>query len=397
MKPLDVVVIGAGIVGLATAKQLLDQLPSLNLLVLEKEASVGRHQSSHNSGVLHSGVYYAKNSQKARLCVAGKAMMEAFCREQGIAFERCGKVIVATSQAELGALDRLNQRAVDNGVDVERIGPDRLRVLEPHVRGVGALRVPGAGIVDFAKVCERIAELVSLSGRVACSSQVVGLWQRADRIVVETPRGEYETRFLINCAGLHSDSIAELAGFRVPAKIIPFRGEYYELLGEAKTWVNNLIYPVPNPEFPFLGVHLTRMIDGRVECGPNAVLARGREAYGKLDVDPTELFESLTYPGFIELFLRYYKIGMQELWSSLNKLAFTKRLQALVPALEPHMLKAAPAGIRAQAVGLDGRLIDDFLFVENERVINVCNAPSPAATASLAIGREIAEHLQARL
>jgi len=396
---LDVAVIGAGVVGLATAYQLTRARPDLRVLVLEKQAEVGQHQTGHNSGVLHSGIYYRPGSRKAQNCRAGKRAMEEFCAAEGIPYEICGKVIVATSDAELPALERIFERGQANGVRCERIEPERLHELEPHAAGLCAIHVPEAGIVDYRAVCERLAARIAESGRseVRCNAEVFRLVRHRASTVVLTDGGDFEVRQVVGCAGLQSDRLVAMAGAAPPAKIVPFRGEYFELVPEAHHLVTSLIYPVPDPAFPFLGVHFTRRIGGGRECGPNAVLALGREAYGKLEVGPDDLWDALTYPGFWRLARKHWHQGAGEMWRSLSQRAFVKALARLVPEIRVEHLEPAPAGIRAQALTPSGELVDDFLIVEDASGLYVCNAPSPAATAALEIGRSIVERLLARL
>jgi L-2-hydroxyglutarate oxidase LhgO len=366
--------------------------------VLEKELRVSRHQSSHNSGVLHSGIYYKPGTLRATNCRAGKLAMEAFCREHGVAFDICGKVIVAVDESELPQLDRILDRGQQNGVRCELIGPERLCELEPHAAGVRAIHVPESGIVNYGAVCDRLEELVRRGdGEVITGARVIGIEQRADEVITKTVAGEFEARFVVTCAGLQSDRVAALSGQKLAAKIVPFRGEYYDLIPAAKHFCRNLIYPVPDPSFPFLGVHFTRMIEGGVECGPNAVLAFAREGYRKLDINLRDLTESLTYSGFLRLAAKNWRTGLGEMWRSFNKAAFVRALQRLVPEIRSEHLVASRTGVRAQALAPTGNLIDDFLILETGRVINVCNAPSPAATSSLNIGSLIVDKLAARL
>jgi L-2-hydroxyglutarate oxidase len=394
----DVAIIGGGIVGLATAYQLNKALPGRKVVVLEKEADVGEHQTGHNSGVLHSGIYYKPGSLKAINCREGTKLMEAFCAEEGIAFEICGKVIVAIGESDLPALERIYERGQANGVACEVIGPERLKELEPHAAGIKAIHVPEAGIVDYKQVCHRLAERIrEAGGQVLTSATATKIERKGDRVVVTTAAGEVEAAQLVNCAGLHSDRVTALGGQTPDAKIIPFRGEYFELKPEAERLCKNLIYPVPDPAFPFLGVHFTRMIHGGVECGPNAVLAFAREGYRKTDVNLSDLAETLGYSGFRKLAAKYWKTGLGEIWRSASKTAFVKALSRLVPEIRAEDLKPAPAGIRAQAVTPDGAMVDDFLIQEADRIVNVNNAPSPAATASLNIGKTIVERLVPRL
>jgi len=395
----DVVVIGAGIMGLATAYQLLQREPALSLIVVEKEPAVARHQTGRNSGVLHSGVYYAPGSLKARNCREGKRLMEDFCRAEGIPFELSGKVIVATAEPELPRLAELERRGRANGVAVELIGADALRRLEPHAAGLQALHVPEAGVVDFGSVARRLAQRIA--ERPGCGvrlgAKVEDLEVRGGHATLTTSAGRFEAGYVVNCAGVYADRVARLTGREPPARIVPFRGEYYRLRPEAASLVRHLIYPVPDPTFPFLGVHLTRRIDGSVECGPNAVLAMGRQAYERGQVDRGDLLELARDAGFRRFARRHWKTGLVELGRSYSKPAFARAVQRLVPAVRPEHLEPAPAGIRAQALAADGTLVDDFLFDEDERILNVCNAPSPAATASLNIGRVIAERVLGRV
>lgn len=395
----DVCIIGAGIVGLATAYRLTQKHPELRIAILEKEDSLAMHQTGHNSGVLHSGIYYKPGSQKAVNCRQGKQAMETFCREQGIEHEVCGKIIVALEDQELPRLQNIFQRGQENGVNCSMISREEMREIEPHVAGLRAIRVPEAGIVNYQQVCLKLGDLVleKEGNKVLTGHQVIGLIEKSDGLVIETNRGEIECLHAVNCGGLHSDRITQLSGRKPPAKIVPFKGEYFELKESAKHLCKHLIYPVPDPKFPFLGVHFTRMIDGSVECGPNAVLAWGREAYKKFDLNLIDLLESILYPGFQKMAMKHWKMGWGEMWRSYNKNAFVRALQRLVPEIESNHLRFAPAGIRAQAVTPEGALVDDFLIEENSRIVNVCNAPSPAATASLNIGKTIVSKLEQKL
>lgn len=391
----DLVIIGGGIVGLASAYQFLQRFPDRRVVVLEKEASVGSHQTGHNSGVLHSGIYYQPGSLRALNCRTGKQAMEAFCQAEGLPYEICGKVIVAVDDAELPLLEKIHQRGIANGVRCEVVGPERLRELEPHVAGVRAIHVPESGIVDYRRVAERLAEkIVERGSRVATGARATAVRRiEGDRSVVETTIGDFEGSVLVNCAGLHSDRVARLAGRRPPAKIVPFRGEYYDLVPEARRLCRNLIYPVPDPSFPFLGVHFTRMVDGGVECGPNAVLAFAREGYRKRDVNLRDLADAVTYAGFLRLAARYWRTGAGEMWRSLSKAAFVRALQRLIPEIRSDLLTTGRAGVRAQALAPEGKLVEDYLILAGPRTIDVCNAPSPAATSSLNIGRTVVERL----
>ncbi|MBP3956441.1 L-2-hydroxyglutarate oxidase [Gemmata sp. G18] len=397
MQTCDLVVVGGGIVGLATAYQFTKRCPGKRVVVLEKEDRVAVHQTGHNSGVLHSGIYYKPGSLKAINCRAGKKAMEAFCVEEGIAHEICGKVIVAVSDADMPALNRIHERGLANGINCLLIDKARLAELEPHANGIAALHVPEAGIVNYRQVCERLAEKVrQAGGAVVFGAKVTTVHRKSDAVTVVSSAGEFTALQLVNCAGLHSDRVARLTGQNPGAQIVPFRGEYFALKPSAHRLCRNLIYPTPDPQFPFLGVHFTRMIDGSVECGPNAVLAFGREAYSFFRLNPRDLFETLTYRGFARMGLKHWKMGLGEMWRSLNKAAFVRALQRLVPDITAADMEPAPAGIRAQAVAPDGGLVDDFLIQEAERVVNVCNAPSPAATASLQIGETIVDRLAPR-
>jgi len=397
MKTADVIIIGGGIVGLATAHDLLERYPEKTALVLEKESRVALHQSGRNSGVLHSGIYYKPGSLKATTCRAGKQAMEAFCSTEGIRYERCGKVIVAVDESELERLTALYARGQANGVRCEMIDRARLTELEPHAAGIKALHVPETGIVDYPQVCERLVARIRARGsEVKTDAQVIGLQARDNEVIVQTKASDFTARTVINCAGLHSDRVARLAGATPEVKIVPFRGEYFKLRKAAEPLCRALIYPVPDPQFPFLGVHFTRMIAGGVECGPNAVLAFAREGYGKLHINARDTLETLTYSGFRRLAHTYWRTGAGEMWRSLSKRAFVRALQRLVPEIRATHLTTAPAGVRAQAVAADGVMIDDFCIQEDQRVVNVLNAPSPAATAAFSIGHLIVDRLAVR-
>ncbi|MFY9608775.1 MAG: L-2-hydroxyglutarate oxidase [Blastocatellia bacterium] len=393
----DVIIVGAGIVGLASAFALQQQHPAKTILILEKEDRVAFHQSGRNSGVLHSGIYYKPGSLKSVTCRAGKQAMEEFCERERVPYEICGKVIVAVNESERHALKVLYERGLANGVRCELINRARLLELEPHAAGIAAIHVPETGIVDYVQVCERLAsKIIDGGNRVLTGARLLTLTETPSRITAETTAGDFTASFVVNCAGLQSDRVASLGVGSSPAKIIPFRGEYFKLRSGAAYLCGNLIYPVPDPRFPFLGVHFTRTISGEVECGPNAVLALGREAYRKTDVDISDLVGTVTYRGFRRLAARHWRAGAGEMWRSVNKPAFVKALRRLVPNITATDLLPAPAGIRAQAVAPDGSLLDDFSFSETRRILNVINAPSPAATASLAVGRLIADKLALR-
>ena len=388
----DVVVIGGGIVGLATAHALSRRLHG-SLAVLEAEPAVGRHQSGHNSGVIHSGLYYKPGSLKARNCVEGRDLMYRFCEEHGVAHERCGKVVVASGERELPALEELERRGRANGLTgMRRIGPDELRELEPNVAGIAGLHVPQTGIVDYPRVMELLADDIRQAGaEILLGARVEHVRRGGHDLVLETRRGPITARGLVNCAGLQSDRVARLCGVRPDLQIVPFRGEYYELRHDRRSLVRNLVYPVPDPAFPFLGVHFTRMIHGGVEAGPNAVLAWKREGYRHRDVSVRDLAQMARYGGFWRMAGRYWVTGMGEMYRSISKRAFVTALRKLVPTLRADDLVRSGAGVRAQAVERTGLLCDDFRIVEAEGMVHVLNAPSPGATASLSIGRTIAE------
>ena len=393
----DVCVVGGGIVGLATAWQYQKRFPNKSVVVVEKEHQLAHHQTGHNSGVLHSGIYYKPGSLKAENCRDGKKAMEQFCAEHDVDYEICGKVIVAIDDSELPALERIYTRGQENGVLCEMIDRDRLLELEPHVAGIKAIHVPESGIVNYRQVCEKLAELVKANGgEIKVSTTVLDVKLGEKESTLVTNRGDIHGQIIVNCAGLHCDRIARKSGAKPPAKIVPFRGEYYELKSDKKHLCKNLIYPVPNPKFPFLGVHFTRMIDGSVECGPNAVLAFAREGYRMRDINLRDLFESLTYGGFIKMALKHWRMGMGEMWRSFSKQAFVKALKRLMPEIQSSDLVSAPAGVRAQAVMADGSLVDDFLIVQHQNMININNAPSPAATASLNIGKLITDQIETK-
>lgn len=391
---VDFAVVGGGIVGLATAWQLHRRYPDARLCLLEKEPAVARHQSGRNSGVLHSGIYYKPGSLKAVTCRAGKALMEEFCRSEGIAYELCGKLIVALDQAEVSRLDAIYQRGLANGVRCEQLDAQQVREVEPHAAGVAAIRVPEAGIVDYPGVCKRLEDKLRAAGQQIClDSEVRGLTPGPRDVRITTDQHAITAGYVVTCGGLYSDRLVRLSGMQAPAKIVPFRGEYYELRRDRRMLCRNLIYPVPDPNFPFLGVHFTRMIDGSVECGPNAVLALAREGYSWGHLHVGDLAESLAYGGFVKLASRYWRTGLGEIHRSLSKAAFVRALARLVPELKSQDLRPCRSGVRAQAVSPDGMLVDDFLWVAGERILHVCNAPSPAATASLEIGRTIVQRI----
>jgi (S)-2-hydroxyglutarate dehydrogenase len=392
---VDFAVVGGGIVGLSTAYHLAIGHPGKRVVVLEKELSVANHQTGNNSGVIHSGLYYKPGSLKATMAKAGAESMVKFCAEHGIAHEITGKLVVATKQSEIPLLDRLLQRGIENGLAVEKISPNRAREIEPHVSLIDALWVPSTGIADYKAVCGVFAKLiVAHGGEVRLGTKVESVSHIGAKHRIVTNNSEVEAEFLVNCAGLYSDRVTRSAGADPTAQIVPFRGEYYELVEHRRHLVKGLIYPVPNPDFPFLGVHFTRMIDGSVHAGPNAVLAFKREGYHKTDVNIRELKEILTYRGFHKLAAKNWREGAHEMWRSFNRRAFVKSLQSLIPEVTNDDVVPTHAGVRAQALQQDGSMVDDFLMVEGPNALHVCNAPSPAATASLEIGREIASRIQ---
>lgn len=391
----DVVVVGAGIVGLATARAIVRDRPSVSVTVIDKEHTVGAHQSSRNSGVIHAGVYYAPSSDKAALCRRGRDALLSFCESHGIAHEICGKVVVATSASELERLDALHARCRANGIAVTLLDRRGLAEVEPHADGLAALHVHPTGIVDFLDVCGALAdELRAAGATVRTGCPALAIRERAESVEVDTPELTLRARRLVNCAGLHSDRIARLAGCEPDAVVLPVRGEYYTLRPERRHLVRNLIYPVPDPRLPFLGVHLTRSLDGRVHVGPNAVIAFGREAYGRFDVDLRDVRDMLRTPATRGLGRRLWRTEAAELARSISRRRFAAAVARLVPDVCPDDLVRAGSGIRAQAIARDGSLLDDFAFRQSGRCLHVVNAPSPAATAALAIGEEIARRIR---
>jgi L-2-hydroxyglutarate oxidase len=390
----DLIVIGGGLVGLATGFQYLRRHPGAAVTVLEKEADVCRHQSGHNSGVIHSGVYYKPGSLKAQNCIRGKRLLEDFCEEHSLPWKRTGKVIVATSPEESSRLGGLLERAHANGVPAERISAERLREFEPAAAGVEALYVPVTGVVDFKAVAAKLRALIeSLGGRVVCGAAVKRIVSEPNQLNVVTGVGEFASRRLVNCAGLYSDKILELCGERPVVRIVPFRGEYYLLSEQAADLCRTLIYPVPNPDFPFLGVHFTRGVHGEVDCGPNAVLAFAREGYTFGTVNLAELVEALSFRGLRRLVMRHWREAYREIRQSLSKALFVRAAQKLIPAVRAEDLLPAPAGVRAQAVSAEGRVIDDFVIQRSKNGVHVLNAPSPAATSCLSIGLHVVDEL----
>jgi len=393
----DLTIVGGGILGLATALKLIRAHPSLRLLILEKEAEIARHQTGNNSGVIHSGLYYRPGSLKARSCIAGRKELMAFCDENAVPYEICGKVVVATSEEELPRLEELHRRGIANGLkDLQIIGPERLKELEPHATGIKGLHVPETGIIDYKKVAAAYAEKIrDAGGDIRLSQRVVGILDRPEEIVLQTSGGDYRTKHLINCCGLQSDIVAQMMGggnnSEEEHRIIPFRGEYYKIAPERQFLVRNLIYPVPDPTFPFLGVHFTRMARGGVEAGPNAVFAYAREGYRHTDINLSDLWRTISFKGFWAITGKYWQTGFGELYRSLSKSAFVRALQKLLPEIRESDLVPGGAGVRAQAVSASGALVDDFVIKQSRKSIHVLNAPSPGATASLAIGQQICE------
>jgi L-2-hydroxyglutarate oxidase len=389
----DIILVGGGIVGLATAYRLKDRRPTLKILLLEKEAQLAQHQTGHNSGVIHSGIYYKPNSLKATNCIRGYQQLLDFCDANAIPYELCGKIIVATTEKELPALENIYRRGVENGLTgLKKLHKEEIGNYEPHVNGIQAVFVPQTGIIDYVEVSHKYAErFQEQSGEIRLGEKVLGISHKSDSTEVFTSKRSYHTKLVINCAGLYSDKVASFNEKNINVRIIPFRGEYYELRPEKHYLVKNLIYPVPDPNFPFLGVHFTRMIRGGVEAGPNAVLAFKKEGYKKTSFQLEEAIASITWRGFRKVALKYWQTGLGEFYRSFSKAAFTKALQRLVPEVQADDLIPAEAGVRAQACDRDGGLLDDFKILEDRHIINVLNAPSPAATSSLSIGESVAE------
>ncbi|MGF1480868.1 MAG: L-2-hydroxyglutarate oxidase [Cyanophyceae cyanobacterium] len=389
----DFAIIGGGIVGLSTGMALGQRYPHARIVVLEKESSLAFHQTGHNSGVIHSGIYYKPGSFKARFCQAGSQSIVKFCQEHGIAHEVCGKVIVATQEKELPQLDKLYRRGLENGLQIKKITAEEVREVEPYVSCLAGILVPSTGIADYKQVCLKYADLIRLQGGEIYLNTKVNHIAVGKEQVLETTNGSFPARYIINCAGLFSDRLAKRGQVQPPAKIIPFRGEYYELRPDKRYLVKTLIYPVPNPDFPFLGVHFTRMIDGNVHAGPNAVLSLKREGYKKTDFNLRDFTEAISYPGFWKLAAKHADEGFQEIVRSFSKAAFVRSLQKLIPEVQADDLVPSPAGVRAQALKPNGKLVDDFLIVQGHNSLHICNAPSPAATSSLEIGKAVVEQI----
>jgi L-2-hydroxyglutarate oxidase len=394
----DFIVIGAGIIGMSTAWQLQRAFPGKRVLVLEKESGPARHQTGRNSGVIHAGVYYTPGSLKARFCKEGNLATKEFCRTHNIKYEQCGKLLVATNEQELGRMKGLVSRCAANEILIEELDAGELKRREPNIIGVGALLVPSTGIVSYTEITQKMSELVLLAGGdVRYECRVVAIDEQSEKITVQTHNGSFDGRYLIACAGVMADRIVTMLGIQPQFKIIPFRGDYFLLVHEHNRIVNHLIYPIPDPELPFLGVHLTRMIDGTVTVGPNAVLAFKREGYGKTDFSLSDTLEMLTYPGLLKVLYKNFSVSLIELKNSLYKAGYLELVRKYCPALTLKDLHDYPAGIRAQAVSSDGQLVGDFLFVHTRRALVVCNAPSPAATSAIPIGNHIVENVRERV
>lgn len=391
----DVIIIGGGIVGLATAWQIKQQSPNLTISILEKESGPAHHQTGNNSGVIHSGLYYKPGSLKATNCIKGYDLMLDFCRTEGVDFDLCGKVVVATDNHEVPYLETLFTRGEQNGLtNLQWLTPEEIKEHEPYVTGVKGIFVPQTGIIDYKEVCRKLeSKLLAEGVAIYYNEKVTKINHKGSSSEIITTTNEYEGKLIVNCAGLYSDKVSKMTPLKPDLKIVPFRGEYYQLKETSKHLVKNLIYPVPDPNFPFLGVHFTRMMNGGVEAGPNAVLAFAREGYTKSAINVPELLETLAWPGFQKVAMKYWKTGFGEMYRSFSKAAFTKALQKLIPDIRESDLETGGAGVRAQACDRSGGLLDDFHILENDHFVNVCNAPSPAATSSLAIGEEIANRV----
>jgi (S)-2-hydroxyglutarate dehydrogenase len=391
----DFIIIGGGIVGLAVANRLLEVLPHRSLVLLEKEPELCAHQSGRNSGVIHSGIYYRPGSLKAKLCRDGSASMLDFCRRHDIPHEICGKLIVATEESELPRLEDLFQRGIENKIEVKKLSAEKIRDIEPHANSIAGIHVPSTAIVDFQQVGNALASIFKAAGgEIRTNCEVKAIQTKNELHRVQITNDNLEASFLVNCGGLHSDRIARQQGACPPAKIIPFRGEYYELKPEKRHFVNGLVYPVPDPDLPFLGVHCTRRIDASVHLGPNAVVAFAREGYSRRDINSSDLFETLRYPGFWQLMAKHVGTGAAEMLRAMSKSAFVKKVQHLLPEIEEDDIVPCRAGVRAQAVAPDGKMVDDFLILKSQNAVHVCNAPSPAATASLEIGRYVVDAIR---
>lgn len=394
----DFIIIGGGIIGMSTAMQLLRAYPDCRMLLLEKESAPARHQTGHNSGVIHAGVYYTPGSLKAKFCLAGNRATKEFCTENGIRFDECGKLLVATNELEMQRMKALWERTAANGLEREWLSAEQLREREPNITGIGGIFVPSSGIVSYAEVTVAMArEFQMRGGEIRYGTEVIGLDERPTEMVVKTSAGEFSSRFMVSCSGLMADRVVRMLGLDPGFSICPFRGEYYLLPAEHNRIVNHLIYPIPDPSMPFLGVHLTRMIDGTVTVGPNAVLALKREGYRKRDISLSDTFAMLTDPGILKVLKNNLRPGLVEMRNSLFKRGYLQEVRKYCPSIELKDLKPYPAGVRAQAVSREGKLIEDFLFRNTRRSVNVCNAPSPAATSAIPIGAYIIEQIDAQL
>ena len=391
----DVIVIGGGIIGLSTGLNILEKMPQLKLALIEKENRIAKHQTGNNSGVIHSGIYYKPGSSKAENCITGYRMLIDFCEKHGIKYDLCGKLIIASEKSELQYLDDLYNRGIQNGLsDLIKLSPAGIKEYEPYAEGIAGIFVPQTGIIDFVEVADKYKSLIeNYGGEINLSEKVIDILSTNGGLEIITDKRTYSAKFLVTCGGLQSDRIAKITNKNLPLRIIPFRGEYYKLKPEKRYLVNSLIYPVPNPAFPFLGVHFTKLINGGVEAGPNAVLAFKREGYHKLSFNLKDTTETLTWPGFLTIVRKYWKTGLGEFYRSFNKKAFVRALQKLIPEMKSEYLVPGGAGVRAQACNNQGGLVDDFYIIENEKVFHVCNAPSPAATSSLSIGNYIANKI----
>lgn len=396
----DVVIIGGGIVGLATGYQLFEKNSELNLIILEKESDVALHQTGRNSGVIHSGIYYKPGSLKAINCLKGYQMLIEFCEQHQVSYELCGKIIVATDESEIPAMMKVYERGIENGLqNLEILDSNQIKEIEPFIQGVKAIKVPQTGIVDYIQMCQKLKDSIEQkSGKIIFQTEVKSVEDKEDEVFISTKNGQnFTAQYAINCTGLFSDRVAKASIKNLKTRIIPFRGEYYELTEEAEHMVKHLVYPVPDPNFPFLGVHFTRMINGGIEAGPNAVLAFKREGYFLSDFNFRDVWETLSWRGFRKVAAKYWKTGMGEMYRSFSKKAFTKALQKLMPTIQTHHLKKAPAGVRAQACDIDGGLLDDFSIEQTDRIIHILNAPSPAATSCLSIGDTVSDTLLTKM
>ncbi|ASK64326.1 hydroxyglutarate oxidase [Virgibacillus phasianinus] len=391
----DYAIIGGGIIGLSVGMEVSKRYPDASILVIEKESELALHQTGRNSGVIHSGIYYKPGSLKAELARKGNQQMADFCKEHGIDYDICGKVIVATEEEELPLLEDLYQRGLQNQLNVEKISVEELGDIEPNVKGIAAIRVPSTGIVNYKEVAKKFAAIIKQSGgEIALDTEVQDIIPGEEGVELKTNKGTYSSHYLINCAGLFSDRITQMANIKTDLKIIPFRGEYYELKPAKQHLVKHLVYPVPNPDFPFLGVHFTRMTDGRILIGPNSVFSFKREGYKKTDFHLKDFMEAATYPGFLKLATGNLSEGLKEMFRSYSKKAFIKDVQRFFPDIEEDDIQPADAGVRAQALDHEGNLLDDFAIIQDKRAVHVCNAPSPAATASIEIGKNIVDYLE---